>query len=593
MFTPASVATLTSIAVTPANPTVTVGGTQQFTATGTYSDSSTLDLTNQVTFASSTPGVATVTAGGLATAVATGMTTISATLGSVSGSTGLTVAAGPLTITTTSLPTGSVNLVYTATLAASGGTPPYTWAIASGTLPTGLTLTPSTGAIAGTPTARGTSNFTVQVTAGAQNVTKALSITVNAAVMIWPSNPTPAIVDGGDPGAVELGVKFRSDVAGSITGIRFYKSAANTGTHVGNLWSSAGAKLGTVTFTGETASGWQQMNFATPVAIQANTVYVASYFAPNGHYSATLDYFATQGVDTPPLHALSSGVSGVNGVYAYGAASSFPTSMFRTQSYWVDVMFMPAVVPTLTSIAVTPANPTMTVGGTQQLTATGTYSDASTQNLTSQVTWSSSNTGAATVTAGGLATAVAPGTATISATLGSVSGSTGVTVNAGAVTIWPSNPTPAIVDGGDPGAVELGIKFRSDVAGSITGIRFYKSAANTGPHIGNLWSLGGVNLGTVTFTGETASGWQQMNFPTPVPIQANTVYVASYFVPNGHYSANLDYLATQGVDNPPLHALADGVSGGNGVFNYGAASSFPTSTYRSQTYWVDVVFGPS
>src|SRR5262249_22570680 len=163
----------------------------------------------------------------------------------------------------------------------------------------------------------------VRVTAGAQSVTKALSITVNQGTfMIWPSNPTPAIVDGGDPGAVELGVKFRSDVAGTITGIRFYKSAGNTGTHGGNLWSTAGATAGarraTVTFTGETASGWQQMNFGTPVAIQPNTVYVASYFAPNGHYSATLDYFATQGVDTPPLHALADGVSGGNGVYAYG-----------------------------------------------------------------------------------------------------------------------------------------------------------------------------------------------------------------------------------------------------------------------------------
>src|SRR5262249_31727338 len=128
-------------------------GTQQFTATGTYSDSSTQDVTNQVAFASSSPGVATVTAGGLATAVAPGATTISATLGAGTGSTGLTAGAGPLTITTTALPAAAVNQAYSATLAASGGTPPYTWALASGTLPAGLTLTPSTGAITGTATA--------------------------------------------------------------------------------------------------------------------------------------------------------------------------------------------------------------------------------------------------------------------------------------------------------------------------------------------------------------------------------------------------------------------------------------------------------
>jgi len=319
---------------------VTVGATQQFTATGTYSDSSTLDLTNQVTFASSSTAVATITAGGLATAVATGSTTISATLGPVSGSTGLSVTPGPLTITTAALPAGTVGTAYSATLAATGGTPPYTWSIASGALPTGLTLAASSGAISGTPTATGTANFTVKVTAGAQNTTKPLSITVSAGnSSIWPSNPVPAIVDAGPDNAVELGVKFRSDVAGFITGIRFYKSALNTGTHVGSLWSSTGTRLGTATFTGETASGWQQVNFTSPVAIAANTVYVASYFCPNGHLSGNLDYFATQGVDSPPLHAPATGVVAGNGVFAYGATSSFPNGTFRALNYWVDVVF--------------------------------------------------------------------------------------------------------------------------------------------------------------------------------------------------------------------------------------------------------------
>jgi hypothetical protein len=81
-----------------------------------------------------------------------------------------------------------------------------------------------------------------------------------------------------------------------------------------------------------------------------------------------------------------------------------------------------------------------------------------------------------------------------------------------------------------------------------------------------------------------------MNFATPVAIAANTTYVASYFAPNGHYSGNLDFFAGQGVDNVPLHALADGVSGGNGVFGYGASSVFPANTYRTFNYWVDVIF---
>ena len=74
----------------------------------------------------------------------------------------------------------------------------------------------------------------------------------------------PGIADRGPDSAVEVGVKFQSDVAGSITGIRFYKATANTGTHVGNLWSSAGTLLGSITFSNETASGWQQMLLGCP-----------------------------------------------------------------------------------------------------------------------------------------------------------------------------------------------------------------------------------------------------------------------------------------------------------------------------------------
>ena len=103
---------------------------------------------------------------------------------------------------------------------------------------------------------------------------------------------------------VQLGVKFRSDVAGTIRGIRFYKASTNTGTHVGSLWTSTGTRLANATFTNETASGWQQVNFATPVAISANTVYVASYHTASGRYSINTNYFATTGADNAPLHAL-------------------------------------------------------------------------------------------------------------------------------------------------------------------------------------------------------------------------------------------------------------------------------------------------
>ncbi|RYD79411.1 MAG: DUF4082 domain-containing protein, partial [Verrucomicrobiaceae bacterium] len=120
-----------------------------------------------------------------------------------------------------------------------------------------------------------------------------------------------------------------------------------------------------------------------------------------------------------------------------------------------------------------------------------------------------------------------------------------------------------------------------------------KASANTGPHVVSLWSSAGSRLAFTTFNGGSASGWQQVNFPAPVSVTANTVYVASYHCPAGHYSADQNYFATNGVDNPPLHALANGVSGGNGVFGYGPAGTFPSVTWNATHYWVDVAFNAS
>lgn len=114
------------------------------------------------------------------------------------------------------------------------------------------------------------------------------------------------------------------------------------GTHTGHLWSSTGTLLASVTFTGETASGWQQATLSTPVAISANTTYVVSYFAPNGRYSATSNYFTTA-ANNLPLHGLANGADGPNGVYTYTTtAGAFPTSTYRSANYWVDVVFTAA-----------------------------------------------------------------------------------------------------------------------------------------------------------------------------------------------------------------------------------------------------------
>jgi Domain of unknown function (DUF4082) len=159
------------------------------------------------------------------------------------------------------------------------------------------------------------------------------------------------------------------------------------------------------------------------------------------------------------------------------------------------------------------------------------------------------------------------------------------------ITIWDNSATPSILVDADTSPVELGVKFRSDVSGQVKGIRFYKSLSNTGTHIGTLWSSGGQQLANGTFTNETASGWQEVIFSNPVPIVANTTYVVSYHTTVGRYSKTENFFTNSGVDRPPLHALRDGQSGSNGVYNYSATPAFPTSTYLSTNYWVDVVFG--
>ena len=134
----------------------------------------------------------------------------------------------------------------------------------------------------------------------------------------------PPIVDAGDAFAVELGMKFTPAFNGTITGIRFYKAAANTGTHSGSLWTTGGTKLASATFTNETASGWQTVEFAGPVSVTAGTTYVASYFTQAGHNSATGNGM-TAAIQNGPLSTLASSVS-ANGVYAINGTTTFPSN---------------------------------------------------------------------------------------------------------------------------------------------------------------------------------------------------------------------------------------------------------------------------
>ncbi|MEO8681843.1 MAG: DUF4082 domain-containing protein, partial [Vicinamibacterales bacterium] len=468
-----------------------------------------------------------------------------------------------------------------------------------------------------------------------------VSVTIGAGqtcpCSIWSPTAVPPIADDGDPASVELGTKFRSDTSGYITGIRFYKAAANTGTHVGRLYTGTGTLLATVTFAGETASGWQQATLASAVPITANTTYVVTYYAPNGHYTGTDAFFATSGLDNPPLHGLREGVDGSNGVYRYGTGGVFPTDTWLSEGYWADVVFTNVAPPDSTAPTVTSVFPATGSGGVDPATAvTATFSEAMDPATISSSTGGFVGEGTsslgtfelrdpsgvlvnATVTYDPV-TRVAllrPATSLVVSTSYTAKVKGGATDprvkdlagNALAAnyqwtfttasappppptcpcSIWAPTAVPTKIDDGDPNSVELGTRFRSDVAGFITGARFYKGSLNTGTHIAKLWTNTGVLLGSTTFAGETASGWQEVAFATPIAIAASTTYMISYHALNGHYSSSPAYFATAGVDNGPLHALRDGVDGANGVYQYGT-SVFPTQTFQSEGYHIDVVF---
>lgn len=202
-------------------------------------------------------------------------------------------------------------------------------------LPDGLSLNTATGLISGSPTTTGSVDVTITASNALGTDIETLTISIGTTISIFEPSEIPSIPAVDDPGPLEIGVRFKTDVPGIITGIRFYKGPTNTGTHIGNLWTADGVNLASATFSGESESGWQQVDLATPVTIEANTTYVASYFAPSGNYAATGGGLA-QGRDNLPLHALS---DGINGVYVYGPSSVFPVNTFNATNYWVDVVF--------------------------------------------------------------------------------------------------------------------------------------------------------------------------------------------------------------------------------------------------------------
>jgi Domain of unknown function (DUF4082)/Abnormal spindle-like microcephaly-assoc'd, ASPM-SPD-2-Hydin len=172
----------------------------------------------------------------------------------------------------------------------------------------------------------------------------------------------------------ELGTRFTSRIAGHVTAIRFWKASRETGLHVGHVWNASGQLLASVNFVNETASGWQQQSLATPLAVNANTVYVVSVNTGNTYYVTTHYSLATKAVNQD----LSS-VVGNNGVF--GSPGQFPSENYESSNYFRDVLFSPNTAPGLTSNPVSLNFANVNVGSSNSQTVTLTNTSSGTLSI--------------------------------------------------------------------------------------------------------------------------------------------------------------------------------------------------------------------
>ncbi|MCG2802845.1 MAG: DUF4082 domain-containing protein, partial [Cellulomonas sp.] len=526
-----------------------------------------------------------------------------------------TVDTTPLTVLTTSPAGGSSSV-------ATGSTPSAVFSKDVTASTVTMTLKTAAGAtVAGTKTYDATSRTvtfaptsalatsatytaTVSATAvGGGTITGASSWTFSTAaadqvagaqvVSLYNDSAVPGVLEVADGDPVTLGTRFASSVDGTVTGIRFYKGANNTGTHVGTLWAAAtGTVLATVTFTNETTTGWQTATFSQPVQTTKDTEYVVSYRTTAGRYSATVGAFSGAGVQRDPLRTDTD-----SGMYSYSDA--YPSARTST-SYLVDVVFKRNATP-LTVASQVPSPSELAAPVTTPISVTFSKAVTSAAKLSVSTSAGTAVAGAKSLSADGLTLTFTP-TASLSASTGYTAVASSLTATDGTTAAdvsWSfttaasdgcpcslfSTGTPQTAAANDTDAVELGVSFTPTESGSVTGVRFYKGAGNGGTHTGTLWSSTGTQLRTVTFANETASGWQSATFDTPYEITAGQTYVISYLAPQGHYAVTTGAFGAD-VTTGPLTAPAVG----NGRYRYGSTGGFPTSTWQQSNYFVDVVF---
>lgn len=439
---------------------------------------------------------------------------------------------------------------------------------------------------------------------GRAGVTRVEAAEGDCPCSLFPDTAVPGLPNDPDPDAardgIEVGVRFIADTDGVVNGIRFYRGSANSGLHIGSLWTAGGTRIGLGLFRRETATGWQTLLFSEPVRITANATYVASYHTNLGAYSSDAGFFDTP-FDASHLHASA-------GVFAYGD-SRFPLTSFDATNYWVDVLFDTVVRPRVTRIQPAPGS----IGAGQRAAIVGGFNeliDGSTLRMEVRAPDGSlvpgtflfaPGTGSAVFS---VAQPLQLGT-TYRATITQAVDLAGhamapftwsfTTASPCPCPLVPATAAPSQAPSDDGQAIEVGVPFRANVEGAVAGVRFYKQAGNDGVHDAHLWTSSGDLLATATFADETASGWQEALFPTPVPVSTLGSYRASYHTDTGHYSETddglLDFPGYPNLSVVPVTSTVGGYS--MGVFEYGPSGTFPTRTFRADDYWVAPIYVPT
>jgi uncharacterized protein YjdB len=433
---------LTAIVVTPATASMTVGASQQFTATGAYSDGATADVTASVTWTSSSPSIATTTTAGMATAVAAGSSTITASLSGISGAATLTVTVATKTLSSIAVTPATASIgvgateQYAATATYSDGSTAVVTSTATWTSSSAGVATMNAAGLA-TAVAAGTT--TITATVSGVSGTAALAVTAKTLASIAVTPVAMSIVAG----ATEQYTATATYSDGSTAVVTSTTAWTSSNTAVATV-STAGLATGltpgisTVTATVGGVSGTAALtvtaNTVTSIAVTPAAPSIAVGKTQQFTATATYSNGATANVSSTATWTSSSAATATIGptglATAVAAGSSTITAMVSGVS---GTATLTVTAKTITSIVVTPTGVSFAVGGTEQFTATATYSDGSTANITSTATWSMGNTSVATITSSGLATGVSSGTSSVMAAESGVTGSVvaSVTVAAG------------------------------------------------------------------------------------------------------------------------------------------------------------------